>query len=143
MTVESFLCEWLTCDAAFDDPELLYNHLCNDHIGRKSTNNLCLTCRWKDCGTSCAKRDHITSHLRGIPPPLPLLLLALAHPFDQYTHPSSPMYARYSSPLLASPPLTPLRFARNLSSVPRTSKSTKRFTQKSTMRSTSTQRPSP
>lgn len=71
MTVESFLCEWLTCDAAFDDPELLYNHLCNDHIGRKSTNNLCLTCRWKDCGTSCAKRDHITSHLRGIPPPSP------------------------------------------------------------------------
>ncbi|KAF8560175.1 hypothetical protein OG21DRAFT_1594118 [Imleria badia] len=64
MTVDSFLCEWLTCDAAFDDPELLYNHLCNDHIGRKSTNNLCLTCRWKDCGTSCAKRDHITSHLR-------------------------------------------------------------------------------
>ncbi|EIN14023.1 hypothetical protein PUNSTDRAFT_16975, partial [Punctularia strigosozonata HHB-11173 SS5] len=39
-------------------------HLCNDHIGRKSTNNLCLTCKWKDCSTTCAKRDHITSHLR-------------------------------------------------------------------------------
>ncbi|KAF7337443.1 hypothetical protein MSAN_02217100 [Mycena sanguinolenta] len=48
----------------FADPEALYNHLCNDHIGRKSTNNLCLTCKWKDCGTTCAKRDHITSHLR-------------------------------------------------------------------------------
>ncbi|KZO95963.1 hypothetical protein CALVIDRAFT_455728, partial [Calocera viscosa TUFC12733] len=44
--------------------ELLYIHLCNDHIGRKSTGNLCLTCKWKDCGVSCAKRDHITSHLR-------------------------------------------------------------------------------
>ncbi|KAI6007151.1 hypothetical protein EDD15DRAFT_2395258 [Pisolithus albus] len=59
-----FPCQWLDCTAAFNDPELLYNHLCNEHIGRKSTNNLCLTCRWKDCSTSCAKRDHITSHLR-------------------------------------------------------------------------------
>ncbi|KAI0034144.1 hypothetical protein K488DRAFT_37650, partial [Vararia minispora EC-137] len=42
----------------------LYTHLCNDHIGRKSTNNLCLTCKWNGCGTTCAKRDHITSHLR-------------------------------------------------------------------------------
>ncbi|KAJ7103301.1 transcription factor PacC [Mycena belliarum] len=57
-------CQWQDCAQAFPDPETLYNHLCNDHIGRKSTNNLCLTCKWKDCGTSCAKRDHITSHLR-------------------------------------------------------------------------------
>ncbi|KAF7307123.1 hypothetical protein MIND_00505700 [Mycena indigotica] len=57
-------CLWVDCTQAFPDPEALYNHLCNDHIGRKSTNNLCLTCKWKDCGTSCAKRDHITSHLR-------------------------------------------------------------------------------
>ncbi|KAJ7070816.1 hypothetical protein C8F01DRAFT_1107959 [Mycena amicta] len=57
-------CLWLDCTHAFPDPESLYNHLCNEHIGRKSTNNLCLTCKWKDCGTSCAKRDHITSHLR-------------------------------------------------------------------------------
>ncbi|KAJ7109985.1 hypothetical protein C8R44DRAFT_801090 [Mycena epipterygia] len=57
-------CQWLDCTQGFPDPETLYNHLCNEHIGRKSTNNLCLTCKWKDCGTSCAKRDHITSHLR-------------------------------------------------------------------------------
>ncbi|KAF8665281.1 hypothetical protein AX16_000302 [Volvariella volvacea WC 439] len=57
-------CLWVDCAQSFVDPEALYNHLCNDHIGRKSTNNLCLTCKWKDCGTSCAKRDHITSHLR-------------------------------------------------------------------------------
>ncbi|KAG1760354.1 hypothetical protein EDD22DRAFT_1043907 [Suillus occidentalis] len=61
---ESYNCQWVDCSIAFTDPEVLYNHLCNDHIGRKSTNNLCLTCKWKDCGTSCAKRDHITSHLR-------------------------------------------------------------------------------
>ena len=58
-------CLWQDCTLSFADPETLYNHLCNDHIGRKSTNNLCLTCKWKDCGTTCAKRDHITSHLRG------------------------------------------------------------------------------
>ncbi|KAH8835874.1 hypothetical protein DL96DRAFT_1702829 [Flagelloscypha sp. PMI_526] len=57
-------CQWQDCDKGFQDPEALYNHLCNDHIGRKSTNNLCLSCKWKDCGTTCAKRDHITSHLR-------------------------------------------------------------------------------
>ncbi|KAF9244506.1 hypothetical protein BU15DRAFT_41727 [Melanogaster broomeanus] len=61
---DTFVCQWVDCSSAFNDPEILYNHLCNDHIGRKSTNNLCLTCKWKDCGTSCAKRDHITSHLR-------------------------------------------------------------------------------
>nr|GAT48438.1 predicted protein [Mycena chlorophos] len=57
-------CQWADCTQGFPDPEALYVHLCNEHIGRKSTNNLCLTCKWKDCGTSCAKRDHITSHLR-------------------------------------------------------------------------------
>ena len=61
-------CQWIECDKVLPDPESLYNHLCNDHIGRKSTGNLCLTCRWKDCGTTCAKRDHITSHLRGTCP---------------------------------------------------------------------------
>jgi hypothetical protein len=66
---ESYNCQWVDCSIGFTDPEVLYNHLCNDHIGRKSTNNLCLTCKWKDCGTSCAKRDHITSHLRGMPFP--------------------------------------------------------------------------
>lgn len=61
----SHRCLWADCTLSFVDPETLYNHLCNEHIGRKSTNNLCLTCKWKDCGTTCAKRDHITSHLRG------------------------------------------------------------------------------
>lgn len=100
---DNHLCEWLTCDAAFPDPELLYNHLCNDHIGRKSTNNLCLTCKWKDCGTTCAKRDHITSHLRGTSPPP---RRAPPHP-PQCTLPSSPMSARYSSPLSVSPRSSP------------------------------------
>ena len=61
----AFKCQWEQCTRAFSDPETLYNHLCNDHIGRKSTNNLCLTCKWKDCTVTCAKRDHITSHMRG------------------------------------------------------------------------------
>ncbi|KAL5535789.1 hypothetical protein ACEPAF_3883 [Sanghuangporus sanghuang] len=60
----SHSCAWQECTQSFSDPEHLYNHLCNDHIGRKSTNNLTLTCRWKECNTTCAKRDHITSHLR-------------------------------------------------------------------------------
>ena len=61
----TLICLWVDCGKPYPDAETLYNHLCNDHIGRKSTNNLCLTCKWKDCGATCAKRDHITSHLRG------------------------------------------------------------------------------
>jgi len=59
-------CQWLDCTKSFSDPEPLYSHLCNDHVGRKSTNNLCLTCKWRDCATTCSKRDHITSHIRGL-----------------------------------------------------------------------------
>lgn len=76
----SHKCLWVECTQSFVDPEVLYNHLCNDHIGRKSTNNLCLTCKWKDCGTSCAKRDHITSHLRGAS------YSYCCHVYDAYTN---------------------------------------------------------
>jgi hypothetical protein len=60
-----FPCQWDNCNKSYAEPETLYIHLCADHVGRKATNNLCLTCHWKECGTTCAKRDHITSHLRG------------------------------------------------------------------------------
>jgi len=43
---------------------ILQNHLCDIHVGRKSTNNLCLTCAWGTCRTTTVKRDHITSHIR-------------------------------------------------------------------------------
>jgi hypothetical protein len=62
---QEHICKWDECSKLFGDAESLYAHLCADHVGRKSTGNLCLTCKWKDCSTSCAKRDHITSHLRG------------------------------------------------------------------------------
>lgn len=38
--------------------------LCDQHVGRKSSGNLSLTCYWKGCSTTCSKRDHITSHMR-------------------------------------------------------------------------------
>lgn len=59
-----FTCHWSGCSLVFDSPEVLYDHLCDDHVGRKSSNNLSLTCYWDDCGTTTVKRDHITSHLR-------------------------------------------------------------------------------
>ncbi|KAJ2709274.1 hypothetical protein H4R19_004336, partial [Coemansia spiralis] len=43
---------------------VLYTHITNDHIGRKSTGNLCLECKWEGCNVHRAKRDHITSHVR-------------------------------------------------------------------------------
>ena len=42
----------------------LQEHVCERHIGRKSTNNLNLTCGWANCHITVVKRDHITSHIR-------------------------------------------------------------------------------
>ncbi|WFD33481.1 hypothetical protein MCUN1_000294 [Malassezia cuniculi] len=57
-------CEWKDCRMKFDVAEDLYRHLCDEHVGRSSTNNLCLTCHWGNCSASYGKRDHITSHIR-------------------------------------------------------------------------------
>lgn len=59
-----FICLWKNCNRNFEDAETLYSHLSTDHVGRKSTGNLCLNCHWEDCDVSTSKRDHITSHLR-------------------------------------------------------------------------------
>lgn len=59
-----FQCHWGHCKIIFETPEKLYDHLCDDHVGRKSSNNLSLTCYWNDCLVTTVKRDHITSHLR-------------------------------------------------------------------------------
>ncbi|KAL1920862.1 uncharacterized protein VTP21DRAFT_11497 [Calcarisporiella thermophila] len=60
------VCLWKDCGRMFPggEAETLYQHVCDDHIGRKSTNNLCLTCKWDGCDVSTVKRDHLTSHLR-------------------------------------------------------------------------------
>ncbi|CAG8635236.1 12418_t:CDS:2 [Acaulospora colombiana] len=57
-------CLWKKCNRQFDDAETMYTHLSTDHVGRKSTGNLCLDCYWDDCDVRTSKRDHITSHLR-------------------------------------------------------------------------------
>ncbi|KAJ2595048.1 hypothetical protein H4R99_005515 [Coemansia sp. RSA 1722] len=62
---EILYCHWKDCSAGtFTDPETLYAHVTNDHIGRKSTGNLCLECKWEGCQVKRTKRDHITSHVR-------------------------------------------------------------------------------
>ncbi|CEP16258.1 hypothetical protein [Parasitella parasitica] len=64
MDYSRYYCRWENCNRIYTDPEHLYSHLTNDHVGRKSTGNLCLTCHWEGCEVSVVKRDHITSHLR-------------------------------------------------------------------------------
>ncbi|CAR29408.1 hypothetical protein ZYGR_0AD00900 [Zygosaccharomyces rouxii] len=61
---EQFFCKWDQCGKMFNQPELLYHHLCQDHVGRKSQRNLQLACKWEECNVKTEKRDHITSHLR-------------------------------------------------------------------------------
>ncbi|KAF3491732.1 zinc finger transcription factor pacC [Arthroderma uncinatum] len=60
----SLECQWQGCQEHCPTPEALYEHVCERHVGRKSTNNLNLTCGWSNCRTTTVKRDHITSHIR-------------------------------------------------------------------------------
>jgi len=61
---ENLQCQWQGCGERCTSPEALYEHVCERHVGRKSTNNLNLTCAWGQCRTTTVKRDHITSHIR-------------------------------------------------------------------------------
>ncbi|KAI8664671.1 hypothetical protein NCS55_00977100 [Fusarium keratoplasticum] len=42
---DNLSCSWNSCKQKFSTPELLYDHLCEWHVGRKNTSNLNLTCR--------------------------------------------------------------------------------------------------
>lgn len=61
---EELTCMWQGCSEKLPTAETLYEHVCERHVGRKSTNNLNLTCQWGSCRTTTVKRDHITSHIR-------------------------------------------------------------------------------
>ncbi|KAL8906208.1 MAG: hypothetical protein Q9207_002176 [Kuettlingeria erythrocarpa] len=61
---DPFQCLWSGCRERTQSAEALYDHVCETHIGRKSTNNLNLKCGWTNCNISVVKRDHITSHIR-------------------------------------------------------------------------------
>ncbi|KAL9111919.1 MAG: hypothetical protein Q9227_003769 [Pyrenula ochraceoflavens] len=61
---ENLQCQWQNCGERCPSAEALYEHVCERHVGRKSTNNLNLTCQWGSCRTTTVKRDHITSHIR-------------------------------------------------------------------------------
>lgn len=61
---DQLVCQWDGCGKVYHQAELLYHHLCKDHVGRKSQRNLQLNCKWGDCEAKTEKRDHITSHIR-------------------------------------------------------------------------------
>ncbi|KAI9292595.1 hypothetical protein K502DRAFT_295097, partial [Neoconidiobolus thromboides FSU 785] len=61
---EALPCRWTGCNGFFNNEEILLKHVTESHIGRKSTNNLCLDCHWDGCDVKTTKRDHITSHLK-------------------------------------------------------------------------------
>ena len=61
---DNLACQWDQCKERCQTAEALYEHICERHVGRKSTNNLNLTCGWTNCRTTTVKRDHITSHIR-------------------------------------------------------------------------------
>ncbi|BGP39134.1 hypothetical protein JCM10449v2_003072 [Rhodotorula kratochvilovae] len=61
---EENICHWLECLTQFDTAEDLFNHVCSQHIGRKSAGTLSLECKWTGCRAKASKRDHLTSHCR-------------------------------------------------------------------------------
>ncbi|KAF2091541.1 hypothetical protein K490DRAFT_32951 [Saccharata proteae CBS 121410] len=61
---DQLTCLWQNCGERCATPSDLYDHVCERHVGRKSTNNLNLTCQWGQCRITTVKRDHITSHIR-------------------------------------------------------------------------------
>ncbi|KAI1267408.1 hypothetical protein F5Y18DRAFT_380150 [Xylariaceae sp. FL1019] len=61
---DSLTCKWSGCNEKYTTAETLYDHICEKHVGRKSTNNLNLQCQWGTCRITTVKRDHITSHIR-------------------------------------------------------------------------------
>ncbi|GAA5994187.1 alkaline-responsive transcriptional regulator RIM101 [Rhodotorula paludigena] len=61
---EDNICHWEECLVQFDTAEALFNHVCSQHIGRKSAGTLSLECKWTGCHAKASKRDHLTSHCR-------------------------------------------------------------------------------
>ncbi|WFD42605.1 hypothetical protein MPSI1_001251 [Malassezia psittaci] len=76
-------CLWRGCNVQSDNAEELYKHLCDDHVGRNSKNNLCLSCHWDGCQAAYSKRDHITSHLRIHLPMKPFLCTVCGKKFKR------------------------------------------------------------
>eukprot|EP00158_Paraphelidium_tribonemae_P004766 Partr_v1_DN26957_c2_g1_i1_m7336 len=80
---EQLMCHWATgpnmeaCGRIFTNGVSLFNHVNDEHIGRRQTHNLSLVCNWlkvdapdgkevmvHQCGYTGDKRDHIVSHVR-------------------------------------------------------------------------------
>ncbi|GAA5855611.1 hypothetical protein JCM8547_001616 [Rhodosporidiobolus lusitaniae] len=61
---EENICGWEECGTQFETAEALFNHVCSNHIGRKSAGTLSLECKWTGCHAKASKRDHLTSHCR-------------------------------------------------------------------------------
>lgn len=67
-----FRCLWEVspgqlCSQTYTDPNTFYSHLCEDHVGRKKSNNSSDKCMWVGCSHAAkpfAKRDHFVSHCR-------------------------------------------------------------------------------
>ncbi|KAI8074883.1 hypothetical protein BC940DRAFT_286869 [Gongronella butleri] len=78
-----FTCRWTGCQNMYETVEGLFEHLCDDHVGRRATNNLCLTCYWNDCGATAAKRDHLTSHVKVHLPFKPYVCQQCRKPFKR------------------------------------------------------------
>lgn len=77
------MCKWGDCKDVFLNAEMLYNHLCDDHVGRKSNRNLNLNCSWDGCNVQTVKRDHITSHIRVHIPLKPFVCTACTKKFKR------------------------------------------------------------
>lgn len=57
-------CLWLNCNRVFDHAKVLYQHICEDHVGKKRPVDYEYHCMWSSCRHPMTlKRDHLISHI--------------------------------------------------------------------------------
>lgn len=100
-------CSWNACKQEFSSPELLYEHLCEWHVGGKNTNNLNLTCQWVRCPTTTSKREHMVSHMRVHVPLRPHECKKCGKRFKRPQDLKKHVKSHAHSPTLTEPPQEP------------------------------------
>ncbi|KIW70349.1 hypothetical protein, variant [Phialophora macrospora] len=61
----AFTCKWQACGTSFDSAVTLYEHLCEDHVGRRAQGTFQPFCLWQRCRFRTKhRRDRLIRHMK-------------------------------------------------------------------------------